>query len=101
MNQPTKDIVAGNLKALTDTKTLRKRARQHVEEGAVTTGYAADREAVTQLLNEALATELVCVLRYKRHSFRICQARVLTTCKRRNSTCRQPSPAYYGIRWRT
>ena len=48
---------------------MRKRARQHVEEGAVTTGYAADREAVTQLLNEALATELVCVLRYKRHYF--------------------------------
>ena len=69
MNQPTKDILAGNLKALTDTKTLRKRARQHVEGGAVTTGYAADRVAVIQLLNEALATELVCVLRYKRHCF--------------------------------
>ncbi len=69
MNQSTNDIVAGNLKALTDTQTLRKRARQHVEEGAVTTGYAADREAVIQLLNEALATELVCVLRYKRHYF--------------------------------
>ena len=40
MNQPTKDILAGNLKALTDTKTLRKRTRQHVEEGV--TGYAAD-----------------------------------------------------------
>jgi bacterioferritin len=65
----TKDITAGNLKALTDTQTLRKRARQHVEEGAVTTGYAADREAVIKLLNEALATELVCVLRYKRHYF--------------------------------
>ena len=69
MNQSTNDISAGNLKSLTDTKTLRKRARQHVEEGAVTTGYAADREAVIQLLNEALATELVCVLRYKRHYF--------------------------------
>ncbi len=69
MNQPSSNIVAGNLKALTDTQTLRKRARQHVEEGAVTTGYAADREAVIQLLNEALATELVCVLRYKRHHF--------------------------------
>ena len=68
-NQPTNDIVAGNLKALTDAKTLRKRARQHVEEGAVTTGNAADIEAVSQLLNEALATELVCVLRYKRHCF--------------------------------
>ena len=61
--------LAGNLNALTDTKTLRKRARQHVEEGAVTTGYAADRDSVIQLLNEALATELVCVLRYKRHYF--------------------------------
>jgi bacterioferritin len=63
------DKIAGNLKALTDTQTLRKRARQHVEEGAVTTGYKADRKAVIQLLNEALATELVCVLRYKRHYF--------------------------------
>ena len=69
MNPSTNDITAGNLKVLTDTQTLRKRARQHVEEGAVTTGYAADREAVIQLLNEALATELVCVLRYKRHYF--------------------------------
>ena len=72
MNQSTNVTnknVAGNLKVLTDTQTLRKRARQHVEEGAVTTGYAADREAVIQLLNQALATELVCVLRYKRHYF--------------------------------
>jgi bacterioferritin len=61
--------VAGKLNALTDTQTLRKRARQDVEEGAVTGGYAADIEAVIKLLNEALATELVCVLRYKRHYF--------------------------------
>ena len=61
--------LAGNLNALTDTKTLRKRARQDVEEGAVTKGYAADKEVVLELLNEALATELVCVLRYKRHYF--------------------------------
>jgi bacterioferritin len=54
---------------LTDIQTLRKRARQHIEEGAVTSGYAADREAVIKMLNEALATELVCVLRYKRHYF--------------------------------
>ena len=54
---------------LTDIPTLRKRARQHIEEGAVTSGYAADRETVIKLLNEALATELVCVLRYKRHYF--------------------------------
>jgi bacterioferritin len=54
---------------LTDIPTLRKRARQHIEEGAVTSGYAADRETVVKLLNEALATEIVCVLRYKRHYF--------------------------------
>jgi bacterioferritin len=54
---------------LTDIKTLRKRARQHIEQGAVTPGYAAERETVIKLLNEALATEIVCVLRYRRHHF--------------------------------
>ncbi len=54
---------------LTDIKTLRERARQHIENGAVTEGYSADRDTVIKLLNEALATELVCVLRYKRHYF--------------------------------
>jgi len=49
---------------LTDIKTLRERARKHIENGAVTEGYTADRETVVKLLNEALATELVCVLRY-------------------------------------
>jgi bacterioferritin len=54
---------------LTDIKTLRERARKHIENGAVTEGYKADRGTVVKLLNEALATELVCVLRYKRHYF--------------------------------
>lgn len=54
---------------LTDIKTLRERARQHIEDGAVTEGYAADRETAVKILNEALATELVCVLRYRRHHF--------------------------------
>ena len=54
---------------LTDIKTLRERARKHIEKGAVTEGYKADRDTVVKLLNEALATELVCVLRYKRHYF--------------------------------
>jgi len=54
---------------LTDIKTLRERARQHIENGAVTQGYSADRETVIKLLNEALATEIVCVLRYRRHYF--------------------------------
>lgn len=55
--------------ALSDIKTLRKRARQDIEKGAVTPGYTADRKQVIKMLNEALATELVCVLRYKRHYF--------------------------------
>ncbi len=59
----------GDQLVLSDIQTLRKRARQHIEEGAVTQGYAADRDTVIRLLNEALATELVCVLRYKRHYF--------------------------------
>jgi bacterioferritin len=54
---------------LTDIQTLRARARQHIEQGAVTPGYRANRETVIRLLNEALATEIVCVLRYKRHYF--------------------------------
>jgi bacterioferritin len=54
---------------LTDIRTLRARARQHIENGAVTPGYRADRVTVLRLLNEALATEIICVLRYKRHYF--------------------------------
>lgn len=54
---------------LTDIKTLRERARQHIEKGAVTPGYNADRDTVVKLLNEALATEIVCTLRYRRHHF--------------------------------
>jgi len=54
---------------LTDIKTLRERARKHIEDGAVTEGYSADRETAVKILNEALATEIVCVLRYRRHFF--------------------------------
>jgi bacterioferritin len=54
---------------LTDIKTLRERARKHIEQGAITEGYSADRETVIKVLNEALATEIVCVLRYRRHYF--------------------------------
>jgi bacterioferritin len=53
----------------TDLATIRARARRHIEDGAITESYSADREAVIKLLNEALATEIVCVLRYKRHYF--------------------------------
>jgi len=54
---------------LTDIKTLRDRARRRIQEGAVTPDYKGDRKAVVNVLNEALATEIVCVLRYKRHQF--------------------------------
>lgn len=62
MTDPTKPF-------LTDITTLRQRAREHIERGAVTAGYRADLDTVIRLLNEALATEIVCVLRYKRHYF--------------------------------
>jgi bacterioferritin len=52
-----------------DVAKLRARAREHIEQGAVTPGYGADRDTVVKLLNEALATEIICVLRYKRHFF--------------------------------
>ena len=61
--------MAKNTPFLTDVKTLRARARQHIQQGAVTAGYRADRATVIKLLNEALATEIVCVLRYRRHHF--------------------------------
>ena len=54
---------------LSDVRELRRRARQHIEDGAVTRGYTANRGKVIAVLNEALATEIVCVLRYKRHYF--------------------------------
>ena len=56
-------------KPLTSVQTLRQRARQNIEEGALTAGYDGDPVAVVKLLNEALATEIVCMLRYKRHYF--------------------------------
>ena len=66
---PSKDNKPQASKFLSDIKTLRERVRSHIDEGAVTPNYGADRERVIKLLNEALATEIVCVLRYKRHYF--------------------------------
>jgi bacterioferritin len=54
---------------LTDVQTLRQRARAGIEDGAITASYGADPQIVIGLLNEALATEIVCMLRYKRHYF--------------------------------
>ena len=52
-----------------DIEAIRKRARDHIKEGAVTGAYRGNRETIIRILNDALATELVCVLRYKRHQF--------------------------------
>jgi len=54
---------------ISDVNKIRQRARQHMEKGAVTDAYKADREQVIKVLNEVLATEIVCNLRYKRHYF--------------------------------
>ena len=54
---------------LTDIKEIRRRAREHMMDGAVTQGYKADRATVLRVLNDVLATEIVCVLRYKRHQY--------------------------------
>lgn len=54
---------------LSDIQEIRRRARQSIEKGAVTEGYKADAEAVVKILNEALATEIVCVLRYRNHHY--------------------------------
>ncbi len=54
---------------VSDIENIRRRARQDIDKGAITAGYSADRKTVVRLLNEALATELVCVLRYKYHYF--------------------------------
>jgi len=54
---------------ISDIEGIRKRARQHIANGAVTEGYRADRDTVVRVLNEALATEIVCVLRYKFHHY--------------------------------
>jgi len=54
---------------LSDIKEIRARARKHLDQGPITEGYKADRAKVIAVLNEVLATELVCVLRYKRHYF--------------------------------
>jgi bacterioferritin len=67
--QRRSDVMAAKKPFLTDIKSIRKRAREHINRGAVTEGYKADRKTVLKLLNEALATEIVCVLRYKYHYF--------------------------------
>src|SRR4249919_1733412 len=65
-SQPSKEV---KHPFVSDIQELRRRAREHMEQGAVTSSYRADRETVVRILNEVLATEIVCVLRYKRHYY--------------------------------
>ena len=70
MNAVAKDAnVSKKSFTMSSTETLRANARRKIEEGAMTAGYAANRDQVVKMLNEALATEIVCMLRYKRHYF--------------------------------
>jgi bacterioferritin len=66
---PGKQGEAAHRPFLADLREIQKRAREHIENGAVTAGYTADRETVLKVLNEVLATEIICTLRYKRHYF--------------------------------
>jgi len=52
-----------------DIEEIRRRARDKMEDGAVTGSYTADPVKVIEVLNEALATEIVCTLRYKNHYY--------------------------------
>ena len=65
----SKKATAVPASGISDRKTLRERARRNIEDGAITDSYSADRKVVIKLLNDALATEYVCVLRYYRHYF--------------------------------
>ena len=67
--QPTKQAAGAKAPALTPTDQLRQRARQRVMEGAITANYDLDPQQVIGMLQQALATELVCVLRYRRHYY--------------------------------
>ena len=63
------DAATGGSEFIDNVEAIRERARERMTDGAVTDAYRADREAVVKLLNDALATEIVCALRYKRHYF--------------------------------
>jgi bacterioferritin len=65
--EPAAETASGDF--LSDVQELRRRARKHIHDGAITEGYHADRKKVIDVLNQALATEIVCILRYKRHYF--------------------------------
>jgi bacterioferritin len=66
---PQEQVMAKTKPFVSDIENIRKRARKDIDKGAMTAGYSADRATVVKLLNHALATELVCVLRYKYHYY--------------------------------
>src|SRR3954470_4990059 len=68
-NPPKNEEFTAPTPFLSDVIEIRRRAREHIQDGAVTPSYVADRETVIKLLNEALATEIVCVLRYRHHYY--------------------------------
>lgn len=74
MTAPLLKVVSKRNPPPTDIQTMRKRARKYIEDGVVTSGCAADRETVIKSLYEALATEITCVLHYKRHYFKAAAA---------------------------
>ena len=80
--------MSNNKPFVLDLAAVRKRAREHIEKGAVTQDYKADRATVIKLLNEALATEIVCVLRYKRHYYMASGINANTPTKNRNTPTR-------------
>jgi bacterioferritin len=69
MSQPAAKPESSKRPFVSDIKEIRRRAREHILKGAVTENYKGDRETVVKVLNEALATEIVCVLRYRRHYY--------------------------------
>ena len=66
---PNRKSAGNGAPFMSDVATLRERARQHIQAGPDTPNYGTDPETVIGVLNAALATEIVCVLRYKRHYF--------------------------------
>ncbi|MCQ9617756.1 ferritin-like domain-containing protein [Paenalcaligenes niemegkensis] len=71
MNTKPSDSKTNNVQPFKplDVAAIRAAAKQHVDDGAVSSGYQGNREAIIKMLNEAVATEWVCVLRYMRHYF--------------------------------
>ena len=82
---------------LTDIETLRRNARAHIEEGPITEEYGADRERVISVLNEVFATELVCVLRFKRPYY---TAEGLIRGRSRRSSSNTPATSRATPIWR-